>query len=244
MRFSLAARASIGCISHELRIHRSRSAAARPQHRAELARKNPTRSSSSTIRRTPATLQYDHGIRRTGSSPYQALDEHTFRGRQNDLILIDNVEYFLPRCSPTKARSLATRRQRHRHQPLTNSEFIMFFQRPKQGEIVNVHLVTGEDIVGAFGDLDADNYTILKPVVPNISMDPSAQRFSVGMLPLRPYLGMLESLTIERNKIVYAVAVNEQMVQLYRQFTSSIVIASPSEVPHVLVQRRFGVAQG
>jgi hypothetical protein len=120
----------------------------------------------------------------------------------------------------------------------------MFFKRPQQGDVVNVHLVTGEDIVGAFDDLDADNYTIHKPVVPNISMDPDARRFSVGMLPLRPYLGMLDSLTIERNKIVYVVPVNEQMVQLYRQFTSSIVIASPSDVPSNTLSDRLGLLKG
>jgi hypothetical protein len=99
------------------------------------------------------------------------------------------------------------------------------------GEIVNVHLNSGEDIIGAVTGSVSGIYTIKRPVVPNVMLDPATNNFRVGLLPLRPYLGNVEEVSIDESKVAYALECPEQMTKLYHEFTSNIYLASANELP-------------
>jgi hypothetical protein len=98
--------------------------------------------------------------------------------------------------------------------------------------ISDVHLTSGEDIIGDVYK-DRDLYTIKKPVIPNVAFDQGNSKFHVGLLPLRPYLGTIEQIEVPSAKVIYVVPVGKQMEQLYRQFTSDIILAPslPPELP-------------
>lgn len=100
--------------------------------------------------------------------------------------------------------------------------------------IASVHLITGEDIIGTVTvSHNGGRCTIEKPVIPNVGMDPQAQRFTVGLLPLRPYFGNLDSITIDGAHVVYVAELPESMQKMYRQFTSTIHIAEPADIAAV-----------
>jgi hypothetical protein len=105
----------------------------------------------------------------------------------------------------------------------------------------NLHLVSGEDILGKVTETyDPQTgiaaYEVTDPVIPNISMgqkpggEPS---FRVGLLPLRPYLGGTKLVSIPKAYVMFTIEVPEQMEKLYTSFTSDIVIAQPGDMPKV-----------
>jgi hypothetical protein len=103
---------------------------------------------------------------------------------------------------------------------------------PVTAVIANVHLTSGEDIIGTVTEVhgkrsDATSaYVITKPVLPNVRFDPAQGKFHVGLLPLRPYLGQTETVTIPADRVIYVIPVNESMEDLYRNFTSNITVVS------------------
>lgn len=105
-----------------------------------------------------------------------------------------------------------------------------FFER-LNGDVANVHLISGEDIIGVVTETD-EGYRIEKPVIPNVAIDPQGTNFRVGLMPLRPYLD-LKDITIPRVHVIFAVKVAKNMAEVYRRFTSDIVVASPSDVPAI-----------
>jgi hypothetical protein len=84
--------------------------------------------------------------------------------------------------------------------------------------IVCVHLVSGEDIIGDV-HVWKGQYVIAKPVLPNVRFDPERNKFHVGLLPLRPYIGATKSVTIKADRVIYVVPVNESLCDLYKSFT-------------------------
>ncbi len=107
--------------------------------------------------------------------------------------------------------------------------------------IVNLHLVSGEDIIGKVAEVYNPEtgiaaYEVINPVIPNIAMGQNPNgtpSFRVGLLPLRPYLGGVKFIEIPKAYVMYPVKVNRQMEDLYTQFVSDIVIAQPGDVPKV-----------
>lgn len=104
--------------------------------------------------------------------------------------------------------------------------------------ILNLHLVSGEDIIGrVFDKIDpatgGEFYVIDKPVMPNVAMgrgEDGQPSFRVGLLPLRPYLGNLPQLELAKAYVMYPVRVNPQMEKLYLEFTTGISLAGPGDV--------------
>ncbi len=108
--------------------------------------------------------------------------------------------------------------------------------------ILNLHLVSGEDIIGhVFDKTDlatgGEFYVVKKPVIPNIGMDRDKDtgqpKFHVGLLPLRPYLGNLPEVELPKAYVMFPTRVNPQMEKMYLEFTTGIVIVSPSDVGKV-----------
>lgn len=107
--------------------------------------------------------------------------------------------------------------------------------------VLNLHLVSGEDVIGHVYDrvdplTRGESYVVKKPVIPNIAMDRGADgqpSFRVGLLPLRPYLGNLPEVEIAKAYVMYPVRINSAMEKMYLEFTTGIVIASAGEVPKI-----------
>lgn len=102
--------------------------------------------------------------------------------------------------------------------------------------IVNVHLITGEDIIGKLIGVEVDEFVIEKPVTPN--MRGTAEGVQIGLLPLRPWLDSMNEIRIPRTSVVYSVPCSEKMANLYRQIITGITIASPSDIP---AQSKFAI---
>jgi hypothetical protein len=107
--------------------------------------------------------------------------------------------------------------------------------------VLNLHLVSGEDVIGhVFDKTDpqtgGEYYVVKKPVIPNVGMGQGQDgqpAYRVGLLPLRPYLGNLPEVEIAKAYVMYPVRVNPQMEKMYLEFTTGIVIASVGEVPKI-----------
>lgn len=112
-----------------------------------------------------------------------------------------------------------------------------FFATSVDLGIVNVHLISGEDIIGhTFFNTVDKLYTIERPLIPNIAMDQQSGRFQVGLLPLRPYLDGTDKVVIPDSHVIYHIPVGDQMGSLYRRQTSNLVTATPGELNKILGQ--------
>jgi hypothetical protein len=101
--------------------------------------------------------------------------------------------------------------------------------------VQNVHLMSGEDIIGhVFRLSDVKILRIENPVMPNIGIDPSNNNMRVGLLPLRPYLEKLKSVDVPEANVLYFVEVGDRMGRLYAQYTSDLVIAGPGTLNDIL----------
>jgi hypothetical protein len=77
----------------------------------------------------------------------------------------------------------------------------------------NVHLVSGEDVIGKVHFSPQDlMYTIERPVMPNIQMDPSTGALRVGLL----------------------VPVSDRMAEIYQRYTSEIELVQPETLKTIL----------
>ena len=95
----------------------------------------------------------------------------------------------------------------------------------------NVHLLSGEDLIGHVFYFKADkNFRIETPVMPTMSQDQQGN-YRVGLLPLRPYLDKIPHVDVPENNVLYEVPVGEKMGKLYAQFTSNIIVAGPGSIP-------------
>ena len=104
--------------------------------------------------------------------------------------------------------------------------------------VQNVHLISGEDIIGrVYRDAVNKEYRIENPVLPNIAPDPQTGNFRVGLLPLRPYLEKMKSVSVPENMVIYLVPVGERMEKLFNQYTSDIVVASANVLKSMLDQQ-------
>jgi hypothetical protein len=110
----------------------------------------------------------------------------------------------------------------------------LFVSRKELG-VQNVHLNSGEDIIGRVTlNTNARTYSIENPVVPNIGQDAQTGNWRVGLLPLRPYLAKVKTVDVPETSVAYLVAVGEQMEKLYAQFVSDIVLAGPKDLNTLL----------
>lgn len=108
--------------------------------------------------------------------------------------------------------------------------------------IQNVHVISGEDFVGhTFLLTDPQTghqtYRIEKPVLPSIAPDPQNGSYRVGLLPVRPYLDKgkeTDRIEILSGHVIFTVAVSERFAELYRRFTSDIVVATPTSLNSIL----------
>lgn len=110
----------------------------------------------------------------------------------------------------------------------------MIFETGTELGLHNVHLVTGEDIIGRVYKFEG-GVRVERPVTPQIGVDPQSQQFRIGLMPLRPYAARIEQVTLRDEHIVFIVPVADQMEQLYTQFTSNITVV-PGSALNDLVQ--------
>lgn len=91
----------------------------------------------------------------------------------------------------------------------------------------NLHMVSGEDYVGqVWYDPESEQYFVERPIIINVSFDPGTGKFSISPLPLRPYLKKFDQLALENKDVMWILPVTEQMEELWRRFTSDIVVPS------------------
>jgi hypothetical protein len=96
-------------------------------------------------------------------------------------------------------------------------------------DVLNVHLISGEDVIGDCTFTDDGFIVVTAPVLPNISMQMSEdgrQQFGVGLLHLRPYLSEVKTITIPSDKVLWTAPVGLKFEMMYRQFTSGITLAT------------------
>jgi hypothetical protein len=98
----------------------------------------------------------------------------------------------------------------------------------------NVHLLSGEDVIGHVFRVQQGFLRIETPVIPNTVMDQQTHQFKVGLLPLRPYLDKVKSVDIAESGVIYHVEVGAQMANLYARFVSDIVLATPNALNTIL----------
>jgi hypothetical protein len=77
-------------------------------------------------------------------------------------------------------------------------------------------------------------YTIERPVMPNIQMDPSTGALRVGLLPVRPYLDKVDKIDVLAAHVLYLVPVSERMAEIYQRFTSEIELVQPESLKTIL----------
>jgi hypothetical protein len=106
--------------------------------------------------------------------------------------------------------------------------------------IQNVHVISGEDFVGhtyllTDPQTGLQTYRIDKPVLPSIAPDPTNGSYRVGLLPVRPYLDKgTERIEVLSGHVIFTVPVSERFAELYRRFTSDIVVATPTSLNSIL----------
>jgi hypothetical protein len=90
--------------------------------------------------------------------------------------------------------------------------------------IQNVHLTSGEDIIGHVY-VGRSTLLITQPMMPQFRADETGQKFQFGLIPYRFHLAQDKGLIVGKMHVVFHTAVNEDVVRLYTQYTSNIVIA-------------------
>lgn len=104
----------------------------------------------------------------------------------------------------------------------------------------NVHLMSGEDIIGhVFLETDMQSglqtYRVEKPVSPHYTQDPQTGAMRVGLGPLRPYLPKnSSSVDLLTGHVVWIAPVEGRMKDAYTQFVSEIIVAAPSDLNSIL----------
>jgi hypothetical protein len=101
--------------------------------------------------------------------------------------------------------------------------------------VCNLHLVSGEDIVGqTFEKRDVEtgmlSYVVLHPVTPNIQMGSTSDgrpAMRLGLLPLRPYIqDNPKEMEVPAVYVMYVVPAGEKLERTYIELTSDITIAT------------------
>lgn len=110
-----------------------------------------------------------------------------------------------------------------------------FFSTSTELGIQNVHLLSGEDVIGrAFLDETKKVIRVENPVMPTMGQDAQSGNYRVGLLPLRPYLGKVKSVDLPLSSVAYHVEVGEQMRNLYSQFVSDIILPTTPSLNQIL----------
>lgn len=97
--------------------------------------------------------------------------------------------------------------------------------------IRNVHLVSGEDIIGKVSAFE-DYICIDAPRVPQLMQDPSGSQIRIALIPFRPYLKKDETIKIPGDKVICVSEVTTQMEETYRNATSNLIL--PQARPSIL----------
>lgn len=98
-----------------------------------------------------------------------------------------------------------------------------FTVREQDLGVQDVHCSNGEDYIGKVFKV-GDNYRIERPVLPNIAQDPQTGQFRVGLLPVRPWMDKVDSITIHTSQVMYLLPVPNRMLSAYNQFVSDLVL--------------------
>lgn len=101
--------------------------------------------------------------------------------------------------------------------------------------VQNVHLMTGEDVIGDVRRFPKDGIVrIMRPTMPHIAPAPDQSGYRVGLLPLRPYLGKIDFVDVPEAQIAYMVPAGDKMTEMWRQYTSEISLAGPGTLNQLL----------
>ena len=94
--------------------------------------------------------------------------------------------------------------------------------------VQNVHLLSGEDIIGhVWRNPQERTLRVENPVMPNVAPDQSGN-YRVGLLPLRPYLEKTKIVDVPEDRVLYHVPVGDRMERLYQQYTSGLIVPTGS----------------
>ena len=108
--------------------------------------------------------------------------------------------------------------------------------------LLNVHLLSGEDILGhVFLETDTQTgmqtYKIERPATPMYMQDPSG-RPRMALAPLRPYLPKATgSIDVLAGHIVWMFPLDGQIKDAYTQFSSDLIVAAPSNLDTILAEK-------
>lgn len=104
-----------------------------------------------------------------------------------------------------------------------------YFKSGQSMGIANVHLISGEDIIGEVVVLN-DNIQVKNPVMPNAQFDPSNGQMRFGLMPFRPWIAD-EPLVMRGDKVVWMAPLRKDTEDAYRQIFSRVQLATANQVP-------------
>lgn len=97
------------------------------------------------------------------------------------------------------------------------------------GDIVVLKLVTSEELITKLVELNHDTIKISKPVVLSLASDPHLKES--GLIPMPWTIAVEENanLEIRRDKIIFIAKARKEIVNMYLQITSNIVLPTTKE---------------
>lgn len=96
--------------------------------------------------------------------------------------------------------------------------------------VENVHLISGETIVGRVLEGNAGTWlTIERPMMPTIAPTENG-KMMLSLLPLIPYMGMIDKVDVLATNVMYRVPVNDRLLSLYTESTSNIKLATSGNI--------------
>lgn len=95
--------------------------------------------------------------------------------------------------------------------------------------VQNVHLNSGEDIIGTvIVNDEANTYEVENPHIPQIAPTPNG--ITIQLIPFRPWLSNNKSLTFNSWAVAMVALVDHRLSEIYTQQTSGIVIPTTGQV--------------
>jgi len=104
----------------------------------------------------------------------------------------------------------------------------MLISKPiSQGEVIDIKLITGEEIISKVVDISEESITIQKPMQLSIGMDDRTKQVGIQMVPYFLLCSDHDAkLTIKNIHIIVSALANEQAKAGYIQNTTGLKVAT------------------